>query len=925
MSNKISGSLFLLDAYALIFRAYYAFIRNPRVNSIGLNTSAIFGFTNSLLEVLTKEQPTHIGVVFDPPGPTFRNEMYEDYKAHREATPEDIRKAIPYIKRILEALNVKVVEVAGFEADDVIGTLVQKAAAEGFKTHMVTPDKDYAQLVNAKTLMYKPKSRGNDIEIWGVDEIREKFSVETPAQVIDVLALWGDAADNIPGCPGIGEVKAKEIIRKYGSIENVYHHIDEFSGKQKENLVDFKDQVELSRKLVTIHTAVPLEFNEKDFLLSSPNLQKLQPVFEELEFKTLWEKLAGTPQTEGPRQGSLFDDDPARPTAVPLRTGNKTIKEAPHQYHLVDTNQALASLAAELSVQKIICLDTETTGVDVWENELVGLSFSFTKGEAYYVPVPREREAAVELVERFRNVLTDGQILKVGQNLKFDYLMLKRYGLEIHGPFFDTMVAHHLVQPGLKHSMDFLAETYLDYTPVSIEELIGPKGKGQGNMRDVDLAKVAEYAAEDADITLQLKEPLEKELVKSNVTQLFTEVEMPLLKVLADMEYEGVDLDTEALERFAIKLKSRILKLEEQIIEMAGESFNVSSPKQVGEILFDTLKIDEKAKKTKSGQYSTNEEVLQKLRDRHPIVEAILEYRGFKKLLSTYVEALPKLINKETGRLHTSFNQAVVVTGRLSSSNPNLQNIPIREEEGREMRRAFVVKDKDKLFLSADYSQVELRLMAHLSEDPHLMEAFNNGEDIHAATAARIFGVPTDIVSQEMRSRAKTANFGIIYGISAFGLSERLNIPRSEAKAIIDGYFENFPGVKKYMETAIRQAREKGYVETMFGRRRYLPDINSRNGVVRGMAERNAINAPIQGAAADIIKMAMVAVVKAFESKGLKSKMVLQVHDELDFEVLKSELETVKAIVKKEMEGAVSLKVPLLVDMGTGNNWLEAH
>ncbi len=925
MSNNTPGNLFLLDAYALIFRAYYAFIRNPRVNSKGLNTSAIFGFTNSLLEVLTKEQPTHIAVVFDPPGPTFRNEMYEDYKAHRETTPEDIKKAIPYIKQILEALNVNIIEVAGFEADDVIGTLVQKAAAQGFKTHMVTPDKDYAQLVNAHTLMYKPKSRGNEIEIWGVDEIREHFSVETPAQVIDVLALWGDTADNIPGCPGIGEKRAKDIIGKYGSIENVYKHIDEFSGKQKENLINYKEQVELSRKLVTIHTAVPLEFNEKDFIFSPPNLKKLQPVFEELEFKTLWEKLAGAPQSSGPRQGSLFDTPPGEETTVPLRTGNKTIKEVPHQYHLVDTKQGVASLTAELSVQNTICLDTETTGVDVWKHELVGLSFSFKKGEAFYVPIPKEKEQAVELVGLFRNVLTDGRILKVGQNLKFDYLMLKRYGLEIQGPFFDTMVAHHLVQPGLKHSMDFLAETYLDYTPVPIEELIGPKGKGQGSMRDVDLAKVAEYAGEDADITLQLKEPLEKELVNGNVTQLFTEVEMPLLKVLADMEYEGVALDTEALEKFAIELNDRILKLEEQIVEMAGESFNVSSPKQVGEILFDKLKIDEKAKKTKSGQYSTNEEVLQKLRDRHPIVEAILEYRGFKKLLSTYVEALPKLINKETGRLHTSFNQAVVVTGRLSSSNPNLQNIPIREEEGREMRRAFVVNGEDKLFLSADYSQVELRLMAHLSEDPHLVEAFNNGEDIHAATAARIFGVPADKVSPEMRGKAKTANFGIIYGISAFGLSERLNIPRSEAKAIIDGYFENFPGVKKYMAGVIRQAREKGYVETMFGRRRYLPDINSRNGVVRGMAERNAINAPIQGAAADIIKMAMVAVVKAFERKNLKSKMVLQVHDELNFEVFKNELDTVKTIVKKEMEGAVRLKVPLVVDIGTGNNWLEAH
>jgi DNA polymerase-1 len=929
MSNDQPKSLFLLDAYALIYRAYYAFIRNPRINSNGLNTSAIFGFTNSLLEVLNKEKPSHIAVVFDPSGPTFRNEMFEAYKANRESTPEDIRKAIPYIKQILEALNIKVLEVKGFEADDVIGTLVQKAAAEGFKTHMVTPDKDYAQLVNENTLMYKPKSRGNDIEVLGIPEVCEWFSVENPGQVIDILALWGDSADNIPGCPGIGEKRAKEIIGKYGSVENVYQHIDEFSGKQKENLIAFKEQVELSRKLVTISTEVPIDFGEEDFIYSAPNLQKLQPVFETLEFKTLWEKLAGpaeaAPVESGPRQGSLFGDDPSVSAGVPLRTTNKTIKEVPHVYHLVDSEQALASLAADLSVQKTICLDTETTGLDVFRHELVGLSFSFAKGEAYYVPVPKEKEKAVELVSRFRRVLTDRDIVKVGQNLKFDYLMLKRYGLELQGPFFDTMVAHHLVQPGLKHNMDFLAETYLNYTPVPIEDLIGPKGKGQGNMRDVDVQTVTEYAAEDADITLQLKEPLEKELAVGGVESLFNTVEMPLLKVLANMEYEGVALDTVALKKFAKDLNSRILILEGQILEMAGESFNVSSPKQVGEILFEKLKIDEKAKKTKSGQYSTNEEILQKLRDRHPIIDAILEYRGFKKLVSTYVEALPKLINKDTGRLHTSFNQAVVVTGRLSSSNPNLQNIPIREEEGREMRRAFVVSDPDKRFLSADYSQVELRLMAHLSEDPHLVEAFKNGEDIHAATAARIFGVSLGDVTGDMRRKAKTANFGIIYGISAFGLSERLNIPRSESKAIIDGYFENFPGVKKYMEAVVRQAREKGYVETMFGRRRYLPDINSRNGVVRGLAERNAINAPIQGAAADIIKMAMVGVVNAFEKQGLKTKMVLQVHDELNFEVPKDELERVKAVVKNEMEGAASLMVPLVVDMGEGSNWLEAH
>jgi DNA polymerase-1 len=916
--------LFLIDAYALIFRAYYAFIRNPRVNSRGLNTSAVFGFTNSLLEVLNKEKPTHIAVAFDPAGPTFRNEMFEPYKANRDETPEDIRKAIPYIKQILEAFNINIIQIDGFEADDVVGTLARKAGEAGFKTFMVTPDKDYAQLVTENTIMFKPKSGGNDIERWGIAEIREKFSVAKPEQVIDLLALWGDSADNIPGCPGIGEKRAKDIIGKYGTIENVYAHINDFKGKQKENLINHKDQVELSRKLVTIETAVPVDFEEEKFLSQPPDLKKLQPVFEALEFKTLWEKIAGKPVNANLSQGSLFDDA-GHTGAPPLRSTKKTIKDVAHQYFLVDSQQALDSLAAELSVQKEFCIDTETTGLNVLKDELVGLAFSFNQGEAYYVPVPAERREALELVKRFSKVLTDKKILKVGQNLKFDYLMLKRYGVNMEGPFFDTMVAHHLVQPGLKHNMDFLAEIYLHYTAVSIEELIGAKGKNQGNMRDIDRAIVTEYAGEDADVTLQLKAHLFEELKKSNVTDLFSDVEMPLLKVLAEMEYIGVVIDSEALAQYAIKLQSRIEVLEKQIMDEAGTEFNVASPRQVGEVLFEKLKIDSKAKKTKSGQFSTNEEVLQKLRDKHLIVGYILEHRGLKKLLTTYVEALPKLVNKETGRLHTSFNQAVVVTGRLSSSNPNLQNIPIREEDGREMRKAFVVADSDHLFLSADYSQVELRLMAHLSEDENLLVAFNRGDDIHAATAAKIFKISDNEVNDDMRRKAKTANFGIIYGISVFGLSERLNIPRGEAKSIIDGYFESFPGVKAYMDRVIAQAREKGYVETMFGRRRYLPDINSRNGVVRGVAERNAINAPIQGAAADIIKMAMVGVDRAFKKENIKSQMLLQVHDELNFEVLKSEMDKVKEIVKKEMESAVSLKVPLDVDMGVGENWLEAH
>ena len=924
MSDQ-NKNLYLLDAYALIFRAYYAFIRNPRVNSKGLNTSAIFGFTNSLLEILQKENPSHIAVVFDPEGPTFRNEMYEAYKATRESTPEDIKKAVPYIKQILEALNVNTIQVDGYEADDVIGTLSREASQAGFKTFMVTPDKDYAQLVNENAFMYKPKSGGGEIERWGVKEIQKKFSVEQPQQVIDLLALWGDTADNIPGCPGIGEKRARTIIEKYGSVENIYNHIDEFSGKQKENLINYKDQVELSKKLVTIETHVPIEFDEQMFIHEAPDLEKLQPVFEELEFRNLWEKIAGSgKKKESNVQGSLFDNE--EPQSVsPSRSTKKTLQDIEHHYYLVNSQHSIDALAADLSVCKEFCVDTETSGLNVWKDEMVGMSFSFKKGEAYYVPVPKDKEEAKNIVQRFENVLTDPQILKIGQNVKFDYLMFKRYGVEMEGPFFDTMVAHHLVQPGLKHNMDFLAETYLDYTPVPIENLIGAKGKNQGSMRDIDFETATEYAGEDADITYQLKEPLRKELAEYGVTDLFSDVEMPLLKVLAEMEYTGVAIDKEALDGYAEKLKERINALEKQIMEEAGTEFNVASPRQVGEVLFEKLKIDDKAKKTKSGQYSTNEEVLQKLRDRHSIVEHILDHRGLKKLLNTYVEALPKLINQDTGRLHTSFNQTVVVTGRLSSSNPNLQNIPIREEEGREMRKAFVVTGPDFVFLSGDYSQVELRLMAHLSEDPHLMEAFNHGEDIHAATASKIFNVSQEEVTSDMRRKAKTANFGIIYGISPFGLSERLNIPRGEAKEIIDGYFESFPGVKAYMDKVITKAREQGYVETMFGRRRYLPDINSRNSVVRGVAERNAINAPIQGAAADIIKKAMVAVDHAFRTNELQSKMVLQVHDELNFEVFQNELEQVKEIVKKEMESAISLKVPLEVELGVGQNWLEAH
>ncbi len=916
--------LFLLDAYALIFRAYYAFIRAPRINSKGQNTSAAFGFTNTLLDILQAQKPTHIGVVIDYSGPTFRNEMYAEYKANRDATPEDIKKAVPYIRQILSALNIPLLEVPGYEADDVIGTIALKAGKLGLPVYMVTPDKDFAQLVNENVKIYKPKSKGNEIEIWGVDEVKENFGVPHPINVIDILALWGDTADNVPGCPGIGEVKAKEIIGKYHNIDAVYANIDDFKGKQKENLVNFRQQVELARKLVTIETEVPVEFNIDSFLYQAPDFQKLKAVFDELEFRNLWERFSGESKPkEQAKQGSLFDM-PAETILEPA--GNfKTIVEVPHTYYLINNDMALLSLTAELSVQKSFCFDTETTGLNTFTASLVGISFSWKAHEGWYVPVPANRSDAETLIKRFKKILENPNIEKVGQNIKFDALVLRQYGIHLAGPVFDTMVAHHLIQPGLKHNMDYMAESYLGYRPVSLETLIGEKGKGQKTMRDVPVEQVKEYAAEDADVTWQLKQILEKELEKEGLNAFFREVEMPLVHVLLNMEYGGVKIDVEELKKYAKQLEERLAALELKITEQAGVEFNINSPKQVGEVLFEKLKVDTKADKTKSGQYSTNEEVLQKLKEEHTIIPLILEQRGLKKLLSTYVEALPQLVVKETRRLHTSYNQAVVVTGRLSSTNPNLQNIPIRDDDGREIRKAFVVKDGDHLFLSADYSQVELRLMAHLSQDAHLIEAFNRGEDIHAATAARIYKIPLADVSSEMRRKAKTANFGIIYGISAFGLAERLNISRGEAKALIDGYFENFPGVKTYMDQCIHLAREKGYVETLFGRKRYLPDINSRNAVVRGVAERNAINAPIQGTAADIIKKAMVDIHQRLTAQNLQTKMILQVHDELNFEVYKPELDRVKSLVKEAMESAVKLRVPLVVDMGVGNNWLEAH
>ncbi len=919
--------IFLLDAYALIYRAYYAFIRAPRVNSKKLNTSAIYGFTNSLLEVLQKEKPSHLAVAFDPAGLTFRHEMYEPYKAQREATPEDIKLAIPYIKRLLEALNIPILEVSGYEADDVIGTISKKADEAGFEVFMMTPDKDYAQLVSDNVKMFKPRTKSAGVDVLGVAEVQEKFGIEHPKQVIDILALMGDASDNIPGCPGIGEKGAKEIIQKYKSIIGIYEHIEEFKGKRKENLINFKEQVELSYTLASINLEVPIEFNEKDLLVSEANNEKLMPLLEELEFKSLLPRFGfetAPVVSKVPTQGDLFAQ-PQVDQAVVFTSSLKTINDIAHRYYLVDNEQAYASLAADLSVQKEYCFDTETTGLDTSKAELVGISFSWKKGEAYYVPFPEDRELAEKLAQRFKLVLEDEQIVKIGQNLKYDILILKNYGIHVKGKIFDTMVAHHLALPGQKNNMDFMSEIHLGYSPVKLESLIGEKGKNQQSMRQVDLALAKEYAAEDADVTLQLKEFLVPKLKEAGLEELFYKTEMPLLLVLAAMESTGVKLDVDELKIFSQQLTDRIAALEKEILEMAGMEFNIASPKQVGEVLFEHMKIDAKAKKTKSGQYSTGEEVLAKLKGKHEIIDKILDFRGLKKLLNTYVEALPLLVNPKTGNVHTTYNQAMVVTGRLSSTNPNLQNIPIRDEDGREIRKAFIASDDEHVFLSADYSQVELRIMAHLSRDSQMVEAFRKGEDIHGATAAKIFKVPLDEVTSDMRRKAKTANFGIIYGISAFGLAERLNISRTEAKELIDGYFENFPDVKAYMDKSIEVAREKGYVETIFGRRRNLPDINSRNGVVRGMAERNAINAPIQGTAADIIKMAMVAIQDRLNKEGLKSKMILQVHDELNFDVLKSELEQVKEIVKTGMEKACKLSVPLSVDMGVGINWHQAH
>ena len=931
--------LFLLDAYALIYRAYYAFLRMPRTNSKGFNTGAIFGFVNTLEDVLKREQPTHIAVVFDPSGPTFRHEAYAAYKAQREETPEDIRKAIPIIKQIVEAYRIPVIQVAGFEADDVIGTLAKKAEKVGYEVFMMTPDKDYGQLVSEHIFIYKPRFGGNGFDTLGTPEILAKWGLNNVNQVIDLLGLMGDASDNIPGCPGVGEKTAVKLLNEFESIDNLLKNTDKLKGALKQKVEENSEKIEFSRFLATIRTDVPVELDEDNLLKEEPDREQLVSLFTELEFKGFINRLLGNEFTAAPKipkkkddlQTSLFDESPeviaaveSTESTIVIDKSLESVATVAHLYKTVQTSTEIAELITLLSEQQQICFDTETTSVDVFEAKLVGMSFAVKEQEAFYVPVPENDSEAQVLVNEFKPVFENDKIGKVGQNIKFDLLMLNNYGVCVRGALFDTMIAHYLLNPELRHGMDYLAEILLKYKTIHIEELIGAKGKNQLTMRQVPLETISEYAAEDADVTLQLKNVLEKQLSENQLNNLFYNIEMPLVRVLAQMERNGVLIDDFALAQSSQVLTSEMLKIEHKIQKTAGENVNISSPKQIGELLFDRLKVVEKAKKTKTGQYVTDEDTLETLRSKHPVVGQILEYRRLKKLLSTYIDALPKLINRKTGKVHTSFNQTVTATGRLSSSNPNLQNIPIRDEQGKEIRKAFIA-EPDCVFVSADYSQVELRIMAHLSGDENMLAAFRADNDIHAATAATIFHVPIDDVTSDMRRKAKTANFGIIYGISVFGLSERLSIPRGEAKELIDGYFASFPQVQVYIDNCIEKARENGYVETIFHRKRFLPDITSHNANVRKFAERNAVNAPIQGSAADIIKIAMVRIAKRLEEAQLQTEMILQVHDELNFNVPKAELEQVKAIIKTEMEGAFQLAIPLKVDIGVGNNWLEAH
>ena len=921
----MSKKLYLLDAYALIYRSYYAFIKNPRYNSKGQNTSAIYGFVNTLIDLIQTENPSHIAVVFDPPYPTFRHEMYKEYKANREATPEDIKLSIPYIKQIIEEFNIKVIEVNRYEADDTIGTLAKIAEKEGFTTYMMTPDKDYAQLVSDNIMMLKPGRGGREAEIINKQTICDKYKIEDPTQFIDILGLMGDASDNIPGAPGVGEKTAIKLISQYGSIENIYENINDLKGKQKEKLQDNKDQVYLSKTLVTIKLDVPVDIKIEDLILKDPNKESLSKLLDELEFKTITKRIfketSSINVSNNFAQGSLFGD-----TEIELSTSLNTITTTKHNYKLIDDKAKRQELIDTLNQKTEFCFDTETTSLDPLNAEIVGLSISFEKHSAFYIPFPQERTETLQILDEFKAVFENKSIRKIGQNIKYDISVLKQYDIDVLGNLFDTMLAHYLLHPDLRHNLDFLAEKYLQYKAISIEELIGKKGAKQDSMRNVALNKITDYACEDADLTYQLKEILEKELESNYLNDLSFNIEMPLISVLSEMECTGVKIDTKALNTYAKELNKELLDIEEKIIQQAGLQFNISSPKQLGEVLFEHMKLDPNAKKTKTNQYSTSEETLQKISDKHPIIKDILEFRSLKKMLSTYIEALPKLINSKTEKIHTSYQQAVASTGRLSSKNPNLQNIPIREERGREIRKSFIPSNENHVLVAADYSQIELRIMAHLSQDENMIEAFKNGMDIHTSTAAKIFNVEQiNEVSSDQRRKAKTANFGIIYGISAFGLSQRLSIPRTEAKQLIDDYFANFPKVKSYMDKSIAKARNKGYVETMLGRKNILKDINSRNGIVRGNAERYAINAPIQGSAADIIKLAMIDIDKALKQKKYKSKMILQVHDELVFDVYKPELEEIKELIRAKMENVIKISIPLTVDVGVGNNWLEAH
>ena len=954
MSPDSPKKLFLLDAMALIYRAYFAFSNNHRVNSKGLNTSAILGFTNTLLEVLKKEKPTHIAVVFDTSAPTVRHTEFAEYKAHREEMPEDLSKAIPYIVKVIEGFNIPVISSDGYEADDIIGTLAKKAEEKGYITYMMTPDKDFGQLVSENIFIYKPARLGNGAEIMGTAEVCKRWEIQNVGQVIDILGLMGDKVDNIPGIPGVGEKTAMQLVKDFGSIENLLQNTSKLKGKLKEKVEMNVDKAIQSKRLATIICDVPVELDEKKLEVEEPNKEALRELFTELEFRRLAEQVLGGSFTSGSplangetgitnssKENNLKENKSGQFDLFghSSSSGNqegetlvaeeikifKTIKETTHQYHLIDTLEKRTKLISQLNQQKEFCFDTETTGLDTRSAELVGMSFAYKSFEAYYIPVSENRDEAQSMVNEFKALFENEAITKIGQNIKYDMSVLRSYGVEIKGKLFDTMVAHFLIQPEMRHNMNVLAETYLDYSPVSIETLIGKKGKGQLSMRDVPVEQLVDYAAEDADVTFQLKEKFDPMLEQVNAKKLFEEIEVPLISVLADMEAEGIKLNKDALKELSGELEKDIAKIEKEIQELAGTPFNVSSPKQVGDILFEVLKIVEKPKKTKTGQYATGEDILAKLVAKHPIVGKILDYRELVKLKNTYVDTLPTLVNLKTGRIHTSYNQVVAVTGRLSSDDPNLQNIPIRTERGREIRKAFIPGDENHALLSADYSQIELRIMAELSKDEAMIEAFKSGQDIHSATAAKVYNVALDVVTSDMRRNAKMVNFGIIYGISAFGLAERLNIPRREAAGIIDSYFSQYPKVKEYMDMSIERARQQGYVETIMGRRRYLRDINSRNATVRGYAERNAINAPIQGSAADMIKIAMINIHQDFKNKKFRSKMLLQVHDELVFDVHKDEIELVKPVIENQMKNAIKMTVPVEVEMGIGSNWLQAH